>query len=213
MTLNRYCIFMLFFVALFFRNATCEDHVIELTDANFEELTQISSGHTTGAWFIKFYAPWCTHCKAMSKTWNELAKELKNQINIAKIDVTVNSRTRKRFKIEGFPTLLFFKNGKMYDYKHNDRSLEGFKRFVLDNYKHFKSTDPPKPLSNFDLIKDFVTETIGNIARIYKYAFPSLAAISLIAFFVGTMFGVLVMKCCRRSTPVTPKPKVSNKNE
>ena len=31
--------------------------VIELTDSNFEHLTQASTGQTTGKWFIKFYAP------------------------------------------------------------------------------------------------------------------------------------------------------------
>jgi len=32
--------------------------VVELTTANFEHLTQASTGQTTGKWFVKFYAPW-----------------------------------------------------------------------------------------------------------------------------------------------------------
>lgn len=32
--------------------------VVELTDANFEHLTQASTGATTGDWFVAFSAPW-----------------------------------------------------------------------------------------------------------------------------------------------------------
>ncbi|EUD67825.1 protein disulfide-isomerase [Plasmodium inui San Antonio 1] len=170
--------------------------VIELNDSNFENLTQISTGNTTGSWFIKFYAPWCSHCKAMTKTWTQLAADLKGTVNVAKIDVTTNSKTRKRFKIEGFPTIIYFKNGKMYDYKNHDRSLEAFKMFVQETYKNVKSSDPPKPLSYFDVLKDMANETFSNIDRIYKYAFPSLMAIIVVSFLMGYISAFLLYKYC-----------------
>lgn len=45
-------------------------------------------------WFIKFYAPWCGHCKHLAPVWEELAKELKDQVNIAE----VNCETHKGIK-------------------------------------------------------------------------------------------------------------------
>ena len=36
----------------------CDGDVVELDSSNFEKLTQINTGGTTGDWFIKFYAPW-----------------------------------------------------------------------------------------------------------------------------------------------------------
>ncbi|SOV18310.1 thioredoxin-related protein, putative [Plasmodium sp. gorilla clade G2] len=194
MAIFKKSIIIFLFFTIF--NYCFSQDVIELNDSNFENLTQLSTGNTTGSWFIKFYAPWCSHCKAMSKTWAQLATELKGKINVAKIDVTINSKTRKRFKIEGFPTLLYFKNGKMYDYKNHDRSLEAFKTFVLETYKNAKASEPPKPLNYMDILKDFLNETFQNIDRIYKYAFPSLAVLVSVSFLTGSIFSLILLKCC-----------------
>ncbi|MCP3665503.1 MAG: hypothetical protein GY696_23905, partial [Gammaproteobacteria bacterium] len=58
--------------------------VVELTDANFESKT------STGAWFVKFYAPWCGHCKKLAPTWEELAASLVSDPDnhVAHIDCT-----------------------------------------------------------------------------------------------------------------------------
>lgn len=65
-----------------------------LDDSNFEHLTQAATGATTGDWFIKFYAPWCGHCKRLVPAWNELATEVKGRVNVAKVDCTVPGPVR-----------------------------------------------------------------------------------------------------------------------
>jgi len=96
--------------------ANCEGDVVELDESNFEKLTQLNTGSTTGDWFIKFYAPWCGHCKRLAPTWEEVATELKGEVNVAKVDVTQNRALGKQYGIKGFPTLLLFRRGKMVKY-------------------------------------------------------------------------------------------------
>ena len=75
-------------------------NVVDLKVANFEHLTQASSGSTTGDWFVEFYAPWCGHCKRLMPIWEEIADTLKNEdnsyVNIAKVDVPENRELGNR---------------------------------------------------------------------------------------------------------------------
>lgn len=69
---------------------------------------------------VKFYAPWCGHCKAMQPDYSKLAEKMKateNGVAIAKVDATVEEGLSERFKIEGYPALKFFKNGKPVEYE------------------------------------------------------------------------------------------------
>ncbi|KAI8063790.1 thioredoxin-like protein [Gongronella butleri] len=64
------------------------------------------------AYFIKFYAPWCPHCKRLAPTWEELARQLKGKVNIAEVNCDVHRDVCKTQGIRGFPTLIMYSNGK-----------------------------------------------------------------------------------------------------
>jgi protein disulfide-isomerase A1 len=92
-----------------------QDDVAVLTDKNFDSFVKQHP-----VFFVKFYAPWCGHCKNMAPAYSQLAKEMKaaaNGIPITKLDATVEKAVAAKFTIGGFPTLKLFKNGQDIDYK------------------------------------------------------------------------------------------------
>ena len=123
--------------------------VIELTDSTFEHQTQASTGQTTGKWFVKFYAPWCGHCKSLAPTWQSLSDRLQesdaNDVIIAKVDCTKEKEVCNRFKVNGYPSLKYFADRKMFPYK-GARDIDALYDFVTEGYKSaLQDTIPPVP--------------------------------------------------------------------
>ncbi|KAK1443748.1 protein disulfide-isomerase A6 like protein [Babesia gibsoni] len=166
--------------------------VVQLNDSNFEHLTQASTGSTTGPWFVKFYAPWCSHCRHMAPAWERLAKELKGVVNVADLDATRNPNVAKRFDIKGYPTLIFIDKGKMYVYKGGERSTERLAAFATVEYEKTLSSPVPPPLTYFGMLTDFAVTGVQEAQRIYDVAFRGFFVISSFAFLMGTMVGLIL---------------------
>eukprot|EP00698_Gefionella_okellyi_P010986 TRINITY_DN2881_c0_g1_i3.p1 TRINITY_DN2881_c0_g1~~TRINITY_DN2881_c0_g1_i3.p1 ORF type:complete len:375 (+),score=87.39 TRINITY_DN2881_c0_g1_i3:45-1127(+) len=67
---------------------------------------------------VKFYAPWCGHCKSMKGDYKLAATELKGSAVLADVDCTVEKELASEYGIQGFPTLkLFHKGALASDYK------------------------------------------------------------------------------------------------
>ena len=62
---------------------------------------------------VDFHALWCGPCKMQSPILKEVAIELGDKIKVIKIDVDQNPELASRYNIQGVPTLIIFKNGKL----------------------------------------------------------------------------------------------------
>lgn len=118
--------------------------LVKLTDSNFEE--SISKGYH----FVKFFAPWCGHCKNMAETWKNLAG-YSSEVQIAEVDCITEKKTCGTHEIKGFPTLLFFKDGKKVDSYQGDRKMESFKNYIDQTIGNVKKSEDSQRGSVLDI--------------------------------------------------------------
>ncbi|RIA99772.1 thioredoxin-like protein [Glomus cerebriforme] len=98
--------------------------VVLLNASNFDQLTK------TGIWFVKFFAPWCTHCQKLAPVWEELGHELQYKVNVGKVDCTIDTGLCQRFNVQGYPTLKLFQNpNDVMEYK-GSRQLSSLRDFA-----------------------------------------------------------------------------------
>jgi len=145
--------FLVFIVFALFATSYADSEVIVLDDDNFD--TEIVKHEYV---LVEFYAPWCGHCKALVPEYEKAAIDLKGKGAgvLAKIDADSNKKTGGRFKVQGFPTLKLFRNGKEYkDYdggRKADQIVEWMKK---------KTGPPAKKLNTKEEIEKFVKENEG----------------------------------------------------
>lgn len=84
-----------------------------ISDANFD--TAVLSESQNQPVLVDFWATWCGPCKALAPKLEELAAEYQGKIKIVKMDVDQNRLSPAKFGIRGIPTLILFKDGKMFD--------------------------------------------------------------------------------------------------
>lgn len=86
---------------------------ISLTAESFQNHVTL----TQDPWFIKFYAPWCSHCQAMAPTWQQLAKSMRGKLNVGEVNCDKEKRLCKDVRATAYPTILFFKGGERVEYQ------------------------------------------------------------------------------------------------
>ena len=66
---------------------------------------------------VDFWAEWCGPCKMLTPILEELSDEMKNEINVVKVNLDENQDLAIKYSIRSIPTLLLFKEGNLVDTK------------------------------------------------------------------------------------------------
>ena len=64
---------------------------------------------------VYFWAVWCGPCKAIAPAVEELARQYKGKVKVAKMDVDEHQQVPQQYGIRSIPTLLLFKGGRVVD--------------------------------------------------------------------------------------------------
>lgn len=101
---------------------------IELTPDTWDTET---AGKTV---FLKFFAPWCGHCKAMKPDWDTLMSEFEDSSTVLVADVDCIGSGKdlcSKVGVKGFPTIKYGDPTNLEDYK-GGRDIDTLKKFTSE---------------------------------------------------------------------------------
>ena len=86
---------------------------------------------------VMFFAPWCGHCQALKPQWKTL-QDMRGFMKVVAFDCDVNqdfvAKIGKRYPglITGYPTILFYKNGKPVKKYTGERTAQNILKSCMD---------------------------------------------------------------------------------
>ena len=123
-----------------FTNDGSHPYVLDMT--NWDDLVVDQENRkilSENPWIVKFYAPWCGHCKHLAPVWDELHEMHSSKLNVGKVDCTSDQGRAlcQEYEVRGYPTLMYFptkddENGRYYKYA-GPRTVEAIEKFAFTN--------------------------------------------------------------------------------
>jgi len=143
--------FVLAVLALAALCAAEDSKVVVLTKDNFD--TVVNGAETI---LVKFFAPWCGHCKHLAPEYIKAAEILEKDgdgVILAEVDATVETELANRFDVHGYPTLFVFHNGEKSEY-HGPREADG-----IVKYMRAQAGPAAKPLEDAAALEKFIARS------------------------------------------------------
>lgn len=114
-----------------------EGKVLELNEQTF------SGEVKNGGVFVKFFAPWCGHCKKLAPVWTQLAEQMKNQLTIAEVNCDEHNGLCRAEDVQGYPMLFYYDDDGVKTEYTGGRKLEQLQEFVEKVLKPYATSFRP----------------------------------------------------------------------
>jgi len=177
----------------------------DLTDTNFEHLTQASSGATTGDWLVHFFRDDCDDCHKLDARLETVACKHKGRINVARMNKgSTGAVTGRRMGVTNLPSLVFFRLGRLYRYEVEKYDIDSISSFITGWYKNVQGESIPLPKTPFD---DFVQMCVD-----FMREYPLLVLMIGIPLFL-LLSATVVFFLLYLMRPETEEPRKKKKNK
>jgi len=97
---------------------------------------------------VDFWAPWCSPCRMLGPTIEELKKEYAGKISVMKINVDIHRGLAAYFKISAIPAVFIIANRTVVEYFPGVQSKETYKQAVEKALKSAAAPPVKQPPKN-----------------------------------------------------------------
>src|SRR6266404_3730197 len=89
------------------------ENISSVTDNSFQsEVIEASNAQPV---MVDFWADWCRPCHMLAPTVAEIAQDYAGKLKVMKLNVDEAINSAGRYRVQGIPTLLLFKNGQVVE--------------------------------------------------------------------------------------------------